>query len=418
MTVLNFIKQSGRGLLAVLSRAGATIQVNKLFALTFGTTGIALLGHFQNLVSLLTLMPNDGVNRGLIKGWNQQPPPPGGRHALWWGGIAMHIILFIGTYSLLLAGRHTFFERFWPANGGVLLYVLLAVAVLLLLAHLYYLTLLQATHNFATFAWVQGGSSLLLVGAVAIAVTFQHQVGALLAVVGGQAMGLLLSAAVAYRKGLVPGGRPVPRKLPINMLGQYVLMALSVLVFHKLADYLVRDWCIETNGMAQTGIWQSAVRISESVHALFVGSVGLVFFPQVSALVHQRPALRSYLIKVLGVVVPLLAAGLLLLYVLRHWLLAVLFADSFVPAANIMHWQLAGDGCAMTAWVFMFMISARKQTALYLVLQAFSTGLYLLTIYLNASHGIEALAQAHLVRYAALLLVVAAMHVKLLAKPL
>ena len=64
---MKLLKSSIWSFFAVLVRGISALSINKIFAVQFGPSGIALLSHFQNLTTIITTIPNDGVNRGLIR---------------------------------------------------------------------------------------------------------------------------------------------------------------------------------------------------------------------------------------------------------------------------------------------------------------------------------------------------------------
>src|ERR671921_666556 len=65
--MFSFLKNSVFGVRSVASRLASSFFINKMVALYFGPSGMAQLAHFQNLVTFFTLIPNDGISRGLIK---------------------------------------------------------------------------------------------------------------------------------------------------------------------------------------------------------------------------------------------------------------------------------------------------------------------------------------------------------------
>jgi len=64
---VKLLKSSIWSFLAVLVRGISALTINKVFAVQFGAAGIALLSHFQNLTTIFSTIPNDGINRGLIR---------------------------------------------------------------------------------------------------------------------------------------------------------------------------------------------------------------------------------------------------------------------------------------------------------------------------------------------------------------
>jgi len=85
--MLDFLKKSTWSFSSILIKSLCALATNKLFAMYFGTTGITLFAHFQNLISLITQVPNDGINRGIIKYWSGNQLNQNEKHRLFKAGF-------------------------------------------------------------------------------------------------------------------------------------------------------------------------------------------------------------------------------------------------------------------------------------------------------------------------------------------
>jgi len=96
--IRHFVRGSlGTGV-AVLARAGGSLIVNKLVATLAPAGGLTLLAQFQNLMAMLTTLPYDGVQIGLVK--YLAPLRPGSRRYRAWLGAAT----VLNAAALLLGG--------------------------------------------------------------------------------------------------------------------------------------------------------------------------------------------------------------------------------------------------------------------------------------------------------------------------
>jgi PST family polysaccharide transporter len=80
------------------------LVVNKLFAVYAPAGGLTLLAQFQNLMALLTTLPNDGVHVGLVT--YLAPLRPGSRRYRAWLGAALGL-----NAAALLAGAAVLASR-------------------------------------------------------------------------------------------------------------------------------------------------------------------------------------------------------------------------------------------------------------------------------------------------------------------
>jgi PST family polysaccharide transporter len=221
-----------------------------------------------------------------------------------------------------------------------------------------------------------------------------------------QASGLIFSFIYVYKNKHLEFKKASLPPDGFTKLGEFVLMALSVLVFGKLTDFIIRDFAIQHYGLHLTGLWQSVVKISDSYMMLFINTVGIVYYPQVSALVFDSEQLRVYLKDVLRIVLVVSIIGLSLIYLFRKTVLILLFDQDFLPAEELMPFQLIGDFFCFLAYLLTYIISAQARTLTFILLQAGSALMYFgLVLLFSSLYGIEGIPMAHAARYGLLLLI-------------
>ncbi|MBR9999841.1 MAG: hypothetical protein KFF73_12770, partial [Cyclobacteriaceae bacterium] len=167
-----------------------------------------------------------------------------------------------------------------------------------------------------------------------------------------------------------------------------------------------RDYAIQHFGLHLTGLWQSVVRISDSYMMLFINTVGIVYYPQVSALIFDPEQLRKYLKDVLKIVLVVSIIGLSLIYLFREPVLILLFDRNFIPAETLMPYQLIGDFFCFLSYLLTYIISAQARTRTFIILQAGSAILYFgLVLLFSYYFGIAGIPAAHAARYGLLFLI-------------
>lgn len=405
--VKQFLGNSVWSGLSTVARTGSALVVNKLFALYYGPNGITLLAHFQNLVALLTTLPNTGVNVGLIKHLAHSEPSSDAYRTYFWAGFWFNFGTFLGALLALLLFPDFFLERF--GNGtlspeGINLWLGLGIFVLLLL-QLFWLAVLlarQALRPYVCLSLLTSFCSILLtwwaVGQVDL-------FSALLIFLVGQAVSGVVGGWVLYLKNLIPA---IKLKVPVSAvkdLGKFLIMALSTLIGEKLVEFVVREIAIQRFSLYETGLWQAVVKISDSYSMVYVSILGMVYYPKIAALLPQPAALREYVRSILLLLVPLVGVGLLVVGFLREFFILVLFQEEFLPAQDLMDYQLLGDFLKMAAFLFTYLMTVQARVKLFVVTELASGVLYVgLVAWLMPKLGLEGLPMAHAIRYALYLL--------------
>ncbi|PJJ60081.1 MATE family efflux transporter [Hymenobacter chitinivorans] len=387
---------------AVGARTAGALLLNKLLAVYGGPGGLTLLAHFQNLMALFTTLPNEGTHVGIVK--YLAPLRAGsGRYRAWLGaGLLLNALaLVLGTVALVV-GRQALVGVFAPSVPWVALF---AAGIGLLTANTFWVAVLLAAGQLRAYVWLTVVLSGLGVAGVGAALGAGLPVeNVLLAYLLAQGLTLLPTLGLCARHGLLQPLRGRLSRRATRDLGQFLLMAVSVLVFSKAVDFVLRDVLIRYFTLEQTGLWQAVAKLSDNYTMVFSAVMGSVYYPRLSALIGQPGPLRHYVRTVLAVLAPGAALGLGLLYLGRDWLLPLLFDAQFAAARDLLAPQFIGDWAKFLTWTLLFLLMAKAHVGRYVAVQAGSALLYAgLLAVLLPRYGLLGAPLAHAARFGILL---------------
>lgn len=397
--VRHFVRGSlGTGV-AVLARAAGSLIVNKLVATLAPAGGLTLLAQFQNLMALLTTLPYDGVQVGLVK--YLAPLRSGSPRYRAWLGAA----ITLNAAALLLGGLVLALSGLLSWGWGSLLTFMAGISLVTGQALLG--SALLAAGRLRPYVGLTVALTGLGTAATAAALAAGWPLPrVLLAYLLAQGLTLLPALGLAARAGLLRGLRlaaPISR-LALRGLGQFLLMAVSTLLFGKAVDYVLRDYLLATFGPARTDLWQAVAKLSDNYTMVFSAVMSSVFYPRLAALGGQPRAARAYLRGVLALLAPMLAIGMGLIYASRAWLLPLLFAPRLLGAQVLLGPQLLGDWAKLLSWLFIFQLTAQARTGAYVAVQAGSAAVFAgLLAWLLPHYGLHGAVLAHAARYVLLL---------------
>jgi len=365
-----FLRGSLGSAVAVAARTAGALLLNKLLAVYGGPGGLTLLAHFQNLMALFTTLPNDGVHVGVVK--YLAPLRAGsGRYRAWLGaGLLLNVLALALSVALVLLVPGPLVGVFQMGPGWSLLF---GLGLLLLIGHAFVVTLLLAAGRLGAYV----GLTVLLSALGPLAVAAVLGSGgpvpyALLAYLGAQGLTLGPAAWVAARAGLLPRLRGRISRPALRGLGRFLLMALSVLLFSKVVDFSLRELLIRQFGLAATDLWQAVAKLSDNYTMVFSAVMSSVYYPRLAAL-NTRPAARGQFVRtVLLLLVPGLALALGLLWLLRGWLLPLLFEPRFAAADFLLGPQLLADWAKFLTWTLLFLLTSQARVGRYVAVQAAS----------------------------------------------
>ncbi len=121
---------------------------------------------------------------------------------------------------------------------------------------------------------------------------------------------------------------------------------------------LIRDNVVTHSGMAAVGLLQGVMRISDMYLGVAGGVFAMYFFPRFSEIRDagelQREALRGLLI-----IVPAVGVVGLAIYLLRDWIVRLIFTAEFTPMRELFAWQMIGNTLKMVGWLLGYVLLAK-----------------------------------------------------------
>ncbi len=397
---MEIVKNSVWSTISVGLRGLFSFFINKVISFYFGPSGITFLSHFQNLSSIFILLPNDGVNKGIIKYLSDPRLEERNKHILVSTGLGLSLGLFLITVFLFLFFKEFFPNPFPDTDRNWLFTALLLFGLQVI--NYYFLSILLSQKRLPTYVMIHvGGNFLSLLLVILFSFRSQYDI-ALLGWAAGPASAFLISLFFIWKLGLlrILGEKISLRIKAIKNLGEYILVALSILVFSKITDFAIREFAILEYNPEQTGFWQAVVRISDFYLMAFLAYLNMVYYPKASELSNMKNQGGNFTRKFFLGSAPVLALGLLLIYLLREQVLILFFNRDFLPAEGYFGFQLLGDLMKMHSWVLSFLLLAHARVRLFIASQGIFAGIYLASVYyFTLESGILGLPVAHFVRY-------------------
>ncbi len=141
--------------------------------------------------------------------------------------------------------------------------------------------------------------------------------------------------------------------------------------------YLVRVMVLRHLGLEAAGFYEAASAISNVYVGFILGAMGADYFPHLSSLSHDNP--ESNRLMNAQVEVGLLAAtpGILLVLALGPFFIELLYSKEFVTAYEILRWQALGTFLRIFSWPLAYLMLARGKKALYFWNELLTNLLYL-----------------------------------------
>ena len=185
----------------------------------------------------------------------------------------------------------------------------------------------------------------------------------------------------------------------LRSLASYSVMTLVTAVAAPIVYLLLRTHLIETSGYAAAGFVEAISRLS-SYYMLFISTILTVYFLPKLSLADNRKATRNVFKSYYSGLLPVFTVGLVAVYLLRMYLIQMLFTEEFLPVSDLFFWQLFGDFFKAASLILGYQFFAKRLTLAFVVTELFSHLTMLCVGYgLIGLYGAKGVVIAHALTY-------------------
>jgi PST family polysaccharide transporter len=185
----------------------------------------------------------------------------------------------------------------------------------------------------------------------------------------------------------------------LKKLSHYSLMAIVTALTLPVSQIILRNMLIKTLGIQSAGLWQGMMRISDGYLMILTTALATYYLPKLSSL-HTDKELRAEILSGYRLILPVVFLSSLLIYLLRFFIIKLLYTPEFSQMSDLFLYQLVGDFFKMASWVLAYLMLAKSMTKLFLITEIGSTLLYIVLGYICVYFfGVDGISIAFAINY-------------------
>lgn len=399
---MSLVKTSLLNGIAVVVRVASALVLNKILAVYVGPAGYAIIGQFQNAVSIVVSLAGGVVATGVTKATAQHFDNEPRQHAVWQTAIRFSFgASLIAGISLLFIGD-SLSQWLLQRTDMTSVFVWLALALPAMAANNLLLAIVNGKKEVGIYVTANIVGSLLGV-LVTGGLTYGFGLhGALVAFTINPAVTLLSTAAMVARRDWFSArflwgkmNRPALREL-----SGFGLMGLTSALVVPTSYMLIRDHLGTNLGLTAAGYWQATWKISELYLMLVTTTLSLYYLPRLAE-IRAATELKAEIIKVYRFTMPLVAVSAVMIFLLRDFIIYTMFTPEFLPMRELFPWQLTGDVIKIGSFIPAYIMLGRAMVKFYVITEIiFCANFVLLTWIFVGMLGLAGVTIAFAVNYA------------------
>lgn len=408
---MSLLKTSALNGIAVVVRTGTSLVLNKVLAVYVGPAGYALIGQFQNALTMAITFATGATGNGVVKLTAEYTTDVSRQRRMWrTAGLLVFVTSLLGA-GMILGFRETLAATFLHDVGYSGVFVWLAACLPLIASNALLLAIMNGKKEVRRFVVSNIGGSIVSLLVTGILAWQFGLYGALVALSVNQGILLLVTLQQALGTDWFDWHSLVGRidTREAGRLASFVVMAATTAVVSPLSQILVRSTLVDRFGLTYAGYWDAMWRISALYLTLITTTLSLYYLPRIAE-IRRWPEMRRELLLVYRTVLPLVIVASIAIFLARDLIISLLFASDFRPMRVLFAWQMAGDVVKIGSWLLAFLMIGRGLVKSFIATEIIA-GLvfWLATIICTHLFGFKGVAIAHLVTYSTYAMVVAAL---------
>jgi PST family polysaccharide transporter len=386
----------------IITKIVAGILTSKAIAVFIGVEGMALIGNLRNFLGAIHSFSILGVYNGLVKSISEV------KNDALKLSQTLSTAYYLGFFSTLLIAFLSYYNAesindFLFATHYNYAYIIKIMALALPFYAL----------NMFSFAIMNGFSKykiLLIINiigqilglSITLILIYQYNIdGAMIAaVIAPSVIFLITFIGFVNQRSLVSSVRISNVTLGVlKKFAPFATMALVTAIAIPMVSIVIRNYIIDEVGIKEAGHWEAMQRISD-YYLMFINSLMTLYFLPRFSEIESKKEFRMEVFNFYKTAMPIFGMGLVIIYLLRSFLVPLMFSEAFKPTEDLFLWQLLGDFVKVLSIVIAYQFIAKKMFTHFIIIEVFLVIImYLSSVYLIDIFGVKGAVMGHFVSY-------------------
>ncbi|MCU4629641.1 O-antigen translocase [Acinetobacter variabilis] len=398
---MNLFRTSVLNGVAVLIKTITMFVLNKILAVYLGPTGYAAIGQFQNFIQMVTTFAGSAINTAVVKYTAEYHEDETKQRAVWkTAGSIVFLFSFVFAILILIFQKQLALYIFQSLKYQTI-FIWFAIFLIFFNFNTLFLAILNGKKEILKLVLANiAGSLFALVITGVLAIKLQLY-GALIALSIYQSIAFVVTLILCHRADWFEFSSLLG-KIDLGItkkFASFILMALVSAICVPLSQMLIRSYLTQEFSLAYAGYWEAMIRLSTVYLLLVTTTLGVYYLPRLSEL-NAIDEIKKEVYLGYKFIFPLAVVGGICVFILRDWIIKLLFSPSFAPMQDLFLWQMMGDALKIGSWILAYLMLSKAMTKLYICTEIiFTVSLIALTYICTQVFGFEGVSIAHLINY-------------------
>lgn len=398
---MTLIKTSLLSFIATVVKLLAGLVINKAIALYVGPSGLAIIGQFQNMLQLAMTASQGSINAGVTKYTAEIGNNDEELSALLSTAFKISVVCSLIVAVLLIIFSDYGATNFLNNSEFRFIFILFGFAIIFCTLNSLLLSIINGLKEVSIFISINVIQSIYSLIFTTILIYFFGLKGALIALVTNQSIVFFVLLWILRRHPVIKFKlfKAKFNSIFARKLGKFALMGATSAILGPVSHLIIRNHLGETFGWESAGYWQAIWYVSSMYLMVVTTSLSIYYLPRLSE-INNNGELKREIFNGYKIILPIVCFLAIVMFLLKDFIIFILFSDSFVPMRELFLWQLVGDVLKITSWLLAYIMLAKAMTKSFIISELLaSCSFVLLTILFTNIYGLIGVTYAFSLNY-------------------
>lgn len=399
---MTLLRTGGLNAIAVGIKLLVGLFLNKVLAVFVGPAGYAVIGQFQNAITMITGFASGAINNGIVKYTAEYCHNEHLQVRVWQTATRISVCCSLIFSGIIIVFNQQLAEMFLKNAQYGSIFVIFASFLLFFVLNALLLAILNGKKEVGRYVAANISGSIVMAVITGVLARSVGLYGALVALSVNQSVTFFATVFWCRQANWfqVRSLWGVYDPLIARRLGRFALMALTSAAVVPLSQILIRNRLGQEVGWVAAGHWQGIWKISEMYLMVVTTTLGVYYLPRISE-ISDRNELRREILRGYKIIFPVAVLGAGFIFFLRDYLIHMLFTKDFIPMRDHFTFQLIGDVLKIASWLLGYVLWGKALARIFIITEVIFSLLFVLFSFACIKKlGIDGATLAYLMTYA------------------
>lgn len=398
---LELIKTSFFAGIASLIKVVTGFVVNKIIAVYLGPSGMAIMSQYQNFIAIANSLATGGITSGVVKYTAEYSEDKKTLPSFLSSAIRFTLITSLVIGLSIVIFNKAIGKKIFYTNEYNYLLVLFGFTIVFFALETLLVSIINGLNEIKKYTIVKVTGSLIGLVFTGGLSFFYGLKGALIALTINQAILLIFTVALILKTKwfVIKNFSRKIEKVHIKNLLKFTLMALLFAILTPLVQIAIRDYISKNSDLVNAGYWDGINKLSLAYLSLITTTISVYFLPKYSKL-KDKYLIKKEIFRGYKIILPTLAIGFTIIFLLRFFIIDVLYSSEFHPMSELFLPKLLADFLQMTSWLVSYLMLSKAMVKMMFATQiTFAILNYTLSVVFFNYFGVVGVVWGTVIRY-------------------